>query len=329
MDGQIAAFINSTTAMDRDLKRAIFSKSFQDMAGWTTFLRTRLNSTVAARLSAPASTWRVDSFQALFVACWVHHPVEKGTYMVDLSGLSVAQRDTIQAAYNAHCSARKSSHLSGSGRSASEKWDFLQGYKELLVQYEAITGRPYLLLKAEGHTTGLSGIVPHLKSYLHKRKTGEGLQASAFLNAVALAVPDVVEPRAAENYDKGYEKLLKALQLKGKKVTARDMAEALFNRTGYRPGGNADVATFVMVATNKQLGMALTNYCDAASTVGANGVQYRGNGLVSGEMVQGVRNLAKALVADGDVSRNRVFREIVATPGAIDESLERFYSWPA
>jgi hypothetical protein len=210
MNGEVGAFISSTTPMDMDLKRSIFSDRFQDMTSWRSFLRTQLNSTVAARLSASAANWRVESFHALFIACWVHHPVEKGTYMIDLAGLSVAQRDNIESAYKSLCSSRKSSHLGGSGRSASEKWDFLQGYKELLVQYEAITGRPYLFLKAEGHTTGLSGIVPHLQSYLHKRKTGEGLQASPFLNAVAVATPGLVEPRAAENYDKGYEKLLKS-----------------------------------------------------------------------------------------------------------------------
>jgi hypothetical protein len=327
MNGEVAFFISSNSAMDKDLKRSIFSDRFQDIASWRTFLRTQLNSTVGARLAAPASSWRVESFHALFIACWVHHPVEKGTYMIDLSGLTVAQRDTVQAAYKAHCTSRKSSHLGGDGRSASEKWDFLKGYKELLVQYEAITGRPFLFLKAEGHTTGLSGIVPHLQSYLHKRKTGEGLQSSPFLNAVAVAAPDLVEPRAAENYDKGYEKLLKALKLKGTKVTCRDMAEALFKRTAYYPSGNLDVSTFVMVATNKQLGMALTRYCDAATIVGANGVKYRANGLVTGPMIQDLRKVAKTLVSDGDVSRNRVYREIVAKPDEIDTSLENFCSW--
>lgn len=327
MNGEIAAFISSNTPMDKDLKRAIFSDRFQDIAAWRSFLRAQLNSTVAARLGAAASSWRVESFHALFIACWVHHPVEKGTYLLDLSGLTVAQRDTLQAAFKSHCTARKSSHLSGDGRSASNKWDFLQGYKELLVQYEAITGRPYLMLKAEGHTTGLSGIVPHLKSYLHKRKTGAGLEASPFLNTVATAVPDVVEPRAAENYDKGYEKLLKALKLKGKKVTARDMAEALFKRTGYPPSGNPDYATFVMVATNKQLGTALIGYCDAATNVGAGGVKYRAGDLITRPMIDDLRKLAKTLVADGDVSRNRVYREITIKPAEVDASLEVFYGW--
>jgi len=327
MNGDIAAFVGSNTPMDTDLKKAIFSGRFQDIASWRSFLRAQLNSDVAARLAAPASTWRVESFHALFIACWIHHPVEKGTYLLDLAGLTVAQRDTVQSAYKSHCSSRKSSHLSGDGRSASENWNFLEGYKELLVQYEGLKGRPYLMLKAEGHTTGLSGIVPHLQSYMHKRKTGEGLQASPFLAAVAVAAPGIVEPRAAENYDKGYEKLLKVLKLKGKKVTARDMAEALFRLTGYPPNGNFDYATFVMVATNGQLGRALDGYCDAATLVGANGVRYRAGDLITRPMIDDLRKLARSLVADGDSSRNRVYREIVAKPSEVDASLDNFYGW--
>ena len=60
MNGNIGAFISSNAPMDMDLKRAIFSERFQDMVSWRALLRTQLNSTVAARLSAPASTWRVQ-----------------------------------------------------------------------------------------------------------------------------------------------------------------------------------------------------------------------------------------------------------------------------
>jgi hypothetical protein len=325
MNGHIAHFLVSTDALDVGLKRAIFAERFQDVSGWRAFLGAQLNSTVSARLTAPASTWRVESFHALFIAMWIHHPTEKGSYMIDLAGLSVAQRAEINKACETHCSSRRSSHLGGSGRSASKNFDFLRGYEELLVQNDAIKGRPYLFLKAEGHTTGLSGVVPHLQSYLHKRKTGEGLQTSPFLSQMAVNVPGLVEPRAAENYSKGYEKLLKKLGLKGKKVTARDMIEALFGLTGYRPNGNADIATFVMVSTNQQLGTALCAYCDAATLVGAHGIQFRGPGnLVTGEMIQDLRMLARSLIDDGANHRNRVHREIIATPAVIDASLAYF-----
>ena len=92
MNGQIADFIRSQDNMDVDLKRQVFSARFQDIGDWRTFLRTHLNSDVSSRLKAPASTWRVESFHALFIACWIHHPTEKGSYMIDLASLSNGQR---------------------------------------------------------------------------------------------------------------------------------------------------------------------------------------------------------------------------------------------
>jgi hypothetical protein len=325
MNGQIAAFLVSADPMEVSLRRAIFADRFQDIGAWRSFISAQLNSTVSARLAAPASTWRVESFHALFMAAWIHHPTEKGSYMIDLGGLSVAQRAQIDMAFKSQCTSRKSSHLGGSGRSASRNFDFLKGYAELLVQNDSIKGRPFLFLKAEGHTTGLSGVVPHVRSYLHKRKTGEGLQASPFLAAKAVEVPGLIEPRAAENYSKGYEKLLKKLKLKGTMVSARDMAEALFRATGFRPNGNADIATFVMVSTNQQLGTALISYCDAATVVGAGCLRHRGaGGFVTGEMIRDLRQLAQSLLADGAATRHRVHREIIATPAEIDASLATF-----
>jgi hypothetical protein len=325
MNGQIAAFLVSPDPMNISLRRAVFTDKFQDIGSWRSFISTRLNSTVSARLVAPATSWRVESFHALFMAAWIHHPTEKGSYMIDLGGLSVAQRAEINKAFESHCKSRMSSHLGGSGRSASKNFDFLRGYDELLVQNDSIKGRPFLFLKAEGHTTGLSGVVPHVRSFLHKRKTGEGLQASPFLSAMAIEVPGLIEPRAAENYSNGYKKLLKKLKLKGKMVSARDMAEALFRATGYRPNGNADIATFVMVSTNQQLGTALINYCDAATVVGAGGVRLRGAGaFITGEMIGDLRQLAKSLIDDGSATRHRVHREIIATAAQIDASLANF-----
>jgi hypothetical protein len=324
MNGQIADFIRSQDNMDVDLKRQVFSARFQDIGDWRTFLRTHLNSDVSSRLKAPTSTWRVESFHALFIACWIHHPTEKGSYMIDLASLSNGQRAEVNTAFESICTSRKSSHLGGSGRSASKGWDFLRGYKELLVQNDSIKGRPYLFLKTEGHTTGISGVVPHLKSYLHKRKTGEGLQSSPFLAQMAVNAPGLIEPRAAENYSKGYEALLKKLKLKGRTLTTRDMAEALFKATGYRPNGNADVSTFVMVSSNQQLGNAISAYCDAATLVGARGVEYRANGMINGDMIRDLREVARSLVDDGATHRDRVHREIIATPAEIDASVATF-----
>jgi hypothetical protein len=323
MHGQIAQLLSSTTTADRDVVKEVFGEDFQTMGQWRTFLRARLNDTVASLLQAPAPRWNVQSFHALYIACWIHHPVEKGTFMLNLNSLGANQLGTVRTAYETHCTSRKSSHLSGSGRSASKGWNFLNGYRELLAQYELTGGVPYLLLKAEGHTTGLSGIVPHLKSWNHKRKHGVGLEASPFLNALATANP-LVEGRAAENYDKAYEKLLKdVLGLKGRMVTVREMIPVLFRKTGY---SNQAPGQYTAM-TNQQLGDALGTYCDAATMVGAGGVRFRAGGI-TGDMIASLRAIAGSLRADGNSTADRVYREIRLTPIDADHSLVAFYTSP-
>jgi len=327
MNGQIANLLVSTTPTDLAQIQSVFGPNFQTIGDWRAFLRAQLNDNASAMLSAPAERWSVKSFQALFIACWIHHPVEKGSFMIDLGQLSVNQRGVIEAAFTQYCTSRKSSHLSGAGRSASEGWAFLNGYDELLVQYEATKGHPYLFLKSEGHTTGLSGILPHMQSWLHKRKHGVGKLASPSLNALASPVSvwsATVEERAAENYAKGYGKLLKkVLKLHGKQVTAREMMVALFQKTAFPAPPN-----FEMNATNQQLGLMLAQYCDQASLVGAGGIRYRAGGAISGDMIKDLRKMAQTLQADGNVHMHRVYREIRANPAVVDVSLEAFYATP-
>ncbi len=323
MQGQIAQLISSHAQADRQVVQNVFASGFQTMGHWRAFLRANLGDCVT-QFRAPAFRWNVATFQALYVACWIHHPVEKGSYMIDLGGLSPSKRDVIKSAYASHCTGRKSSHLSGAGRSASKGWNFLKGYHELLIQFEETKGRPYLFLKAEGHTTGMSGIIPHMQSWIHKKKHGEGLQASAALNALSVTSP-LVESRAAENYGKGYNKLLKdVLKLSGRNVTVREMMPALFKKTGY----NKFTPAFTMTATNRQLGDALSRYCQEASHVGAGGVRYRNAGQITTEMVSDLRKLAGTLQSDGDVSLRRVYREIRLKPTEIDASLQVFYRSP-
>ena len=319
MNGQIAGLILSTVATDRAQVQKVFGPNFQDMASWRSFLRTTLNSDVTAQLSAPIARWNERSFQALYVACWVHHPVEKGSYMIKLDQLSDNQRDVIEQAYKKHCSGRKSSHLSGQGRSASNDWNFLIGYKELLVQYEATKGTPYLFLKSEGHTTGVSGIIPHMQSWAHKNKHGVGKQASPALNALASPVSawaGAIEGRAAENYATGYGKLLKnVLKLSGKQVTAREMMKALFQLTNFQAPPN-----FQTTQTNQQLGALLTQFCNTGVT------PQRAQHSITMDMITDLRKLAQSLNDDGAVNMARVFREIRASPAEIDASLDVFCS---
>ena len=246
--------------------------------------------------------------------------------MIDLSGVPPDQRQVILAAYEKHCTGRKSSHLGGKGRSASKGWAFLQHYNELLVHVELVGGRPTLFLKTEGHTTGITGVVPHLKSYIHKKKTGEGLEASPLLTAFAKEYPGLVDRRGAENYGKEYEELLGKLGLKGRMATARQVIEALFIKTGFQPEGNPAVKAFAQSASNDRLGRALSSYCDAATTVGAGGVKFRAGGLVTGPMIEHLRGVAKGLKDDGRQDTPRLFQETIATPQEIDRSLDYFCS---
>jgi hypothetical protein len=316
MEGQVAYLLLSQEPTDRQQVQRIFMPKFQDVSGWRSFVRSTLNSTVTAQLSAPVERWSVRSFQALYVACWIHHPVEKGTFMIDLASIPVMQQNVIKAAMDKYCSTRPSSHLSGKGYSASEGWEFLQGYKELLVQFEATVGKPYLLLKSEGHTTGLGGIIPHMQSWAHKAKHGVGKQASPALNAIANPVSKwsgTIEGRAAENYAKGYGKMLKdVLKLSGKQVTVREMMQALFRLTGFPAQPN-----FAVNATNRSLGTILTQYCNA-------GPNYQSRFGITPDMVKDLRELAQTMQADGEVEMHRVYREVRATPADIDRSLDTF-----
>ncbi|MBW2281395.1 MAG: hypothetical protein JRG76_15780 [Deltaproteobacteria bacterium] len=324
MHGQIAQLIGSTAPADQQTVADVFGQKFQSMGSWRAFLRIQLAGNVSSALMAPAAGWKVQSFHALYIACWIHHPVEKGSFMINLGNLSVVQRKVIEAAYKKHCSGRKSSHLSGSGRSASKGWDFLNGYRELLVQYETTQGRSYLFLKAEGHTTGISGIGPHMKSWRHKKKHGVGLEASPALHALAAASP-AVEARAAENFAKGYGKLLKdVLKLKGKLVTVRDMVKALFDTAGY----TLYPPTFAMTASNEQIGNALLRYCADASHVGAGGLKYRAGEAITQDMINDLRTVAQSLQSDGDVHLRRVYREIRVNSVDVDQSLATFYASP-
>ena len=318
MDGHIAELLTSGYRHHQDIVCDVFGPGFQDISHWRSFLRSTLNDNTSAMFAASGWRWSVDSFQALFIACWIHHPVEKGTYMINIEDIGADQREVLKAAYKKHLYGRKSSHLSGSGRSASKDWRFLNGYKELLVQIEDTKGTPYLMLKSEGHTTGPAGIIPHLHSWVHKKKHGEGLMASEALHKLASFTP-MAEGRAAENYGKGYKALLKeVLGFHGKDVTVRDMIGVLFDKANY----DMYAVSLPLTATNLDLGNALDRYCQDA----AGGVQYRIGGRIDDEMIADLRSLAGTLKHDGDVRMPRVFREIRVIPQDLDRTLTFFYN---
>jgi hypothetical protein len=322
----VTSFLESKHPMDIGMKKQILSEQFQDKASFNAFLDRNLGGSVSDKLNAPASEWTTETFQALYVANWANHPVEKGSYMIDLSGVSAEQLEQIKTAHKQNCTGRPSSHLSGEGRSASKGFDFMQGYKELLVQMETIDGKPYMFLKAEGHTTGLDGIVGHTQSYLHKVKTGEGLMANQYLNALANA-SGLVEARAAENYGKNYGKLLKGLELdsKSKMVTTREMAQTLFEKSGFDPSGRSDTAGFMKGSTNEQLGQALMAYCNDASS-GKIETRLKGDKVATDGMMKELREVAQSLIDDGATQHARVHREIISSPAELDKTVGSFKS---
>lgn len=322
MEGQIAELIGSDYQHHKNIVHEVFGPGFQSLTDWRGFLRGTLNDDVSMMLGAGSHRWSVKSFQALFIACWIHQPVEKGTFMINLSSLGPQQIGVIKDAYKKHLYGRKSSHLSGSGRSASKGWAFLNGYHELLVQMEDTKSIPHLLLKSEGHTTGPSGVIPHLQSWVHKRRTGEGLMASEALNELARHTP-MVTGRAAENYANAYKSLLKdVLGFHGKEVTIRDMTGALFAKANYQRYPDE----IFLTASNQELGDALHQYCDDCSGP-SGGLAFRIAGKVTDEMLTDLRILGDTLKKDGDQFMPRVFNEVRVTPQQVDQSLRAFYAY--
>jgi len=197
----------------------IFEGPFQTYQGWQFYLAQNLQWGATGVLNQmswvqprPASL-----FQALYVACWIYKPVEKGSYMIPLQPAVLCEK-VRQAAEK--LDSRWSSHLSKKGaRSAGAGYAFLKGYAELLVQIEKDprSDTQYLFLKTEGH--GAMSLA-HLSSYFTKLKTGEGDTQNEALHHFAKQGELGIAERAAENYSKAYEALLKNIGLNGKLVTA-------------------------------------------------------------------------------------------------------------
>ncbi|HQT67057.1 MAG: hypothetical protein B7Z78_12785 [Rhodospirillales bacterium 20-60-12] len=325
MRGRIADLLGGPYPADRQACRDIFGPQFQTIAAVTAFLQANLRQgSVHAQLTtAQAGGWSVTSFQALYVACWLHHPVEKGTYLIDLSGLSLGQMTTLNTAFQQHLRGRKSSHLSGAGRSAGQGWAFMNGYQELLVQIETLKGVDVLMLKSEGHQVSLTGIIPHAASFVKKKFTGSGAQASASLNAYSNLRPDLVSGRAAENYAIPYEDLIKWLKLSGKMITIREVMYALFKKVKYPPNTGL-LYTYFSNMDNANLGAVLRQYINAARNPG--GAQFTGGGKVTVKMLASLSDMADALIADGNAANDRIFLEVRATGQDIDASLQYFYN---
>lgn len=328
----------------------VFQAYFQDLTRWRSYMSKTLPNGVAGLFSGPRSSWNIESFHALCIACWIHHPVEKGAYMVKLPADPYADRLKKHWIYegilNTHLDSRESSHLSGKRAfSASKGFEFLKGYKELLVQLEGTPQMPWLLLKLEGHTTGMDGAIPHVKSYFHKKKYGVGLTASDSLHDFAESEAQKakaeqrrirITPRRAENYSSEYEQLLKILGLKdwlkerGPTVTVREILPSLFHATGYASPYKSPSA--LNTKTNREVAKIVRDYCDLAQKKQPDGKylnrQIGKTHVVTDGMMTCLRELAACLEEDGDVTIPRTYRELRVTAGDLDASLATFRAAP-
>ena len=122
----------------------------------------------------------------------------------------------------------------------------------MLIQIEQTNGIPHLMLKAEGHTTDISQLPSHLRSWWHKKRTGKGLVANKDLEQYA-SDNNKIESRAAENYDKGFEKVVKFVGLSGKMVTVREMICALFFKLRISVEGRIRDLDFFASKENKNI----------------------------------------------------------------------------
>ena len=259
--------------------------------------------------------WHSVRFQALYVACWIYHPLEKGSFMIQL---------TPQQTANAEFSAgkltwRKSSHLSGTSRSARGGTDFqfIRGYGELLVLLQD----NYLFLKMEGHAASSPS---HLKSWVTKIRTGAGETANPHLNALSADPRWGILQRGAENYSTTYKALLKALGFSGKTVT---FAQVIGKLRQLLPGVQipaGDGAAALRGYLARVYVMAEANHVVRRSTI------YGPLMAARSDMEGIIRDLEKddhRMPSDGvsHLGLDRIYREMRLAPARIDRKLNKFH----
>lgn len=185
----------------------LFGNNFQTKQQLTGFI----NGDASSILSN-VNTITARKCQELFILCWIHHPTEKGSYMIKFPNNLEDALKTRMANENS-LQQRLSTHLAGTAYSAGQNFSFLKGYHELLVQVENKGNSPHLFLKAEGHgVTGdasLASKVKHLGGAIKKTFTGAGNTNNQFLHDLAEIPNSPVEKRAAENFGKGFKKMAK------------------------------------------------------------------------------------------------------------------------
>jgi len=78
MNGDIGSYIMAAShgsLVARQHLQEVFSEDFQAWGGWSEMLDHMPGGSVNMLLNRRGSWWTRECFQALYVACWIHHPV--------------------------------------------------------------------------------------------------------------------------------------------------------------------------------------------------------------------------------------------------------------
>lgn len=326
MKGAIGSYIKAASAgvpAARYHLQGVFGEAFQTPSGWVRMLNQMPGGSVQLLLARRGAWWTHECFQALYVACWIYHPVEKGSYMLQLGPHEYANVDAAYRQLLASGALREriSSHLSKRGASAHEGWNFLKGYEELLLQIEGGNAAPYLFLKAEGHALGGFGLstILHGASWVKKIATGSGATASPQLKALAKSSINV-EARAAENFSKQYEKVLKQLKLSGTLVTVDQMVEALYQAAGFKAALPQAIKqnTHALGRAMQGPGGYIALFKRQKDTLKANGVKF------DDKIERELRALADRMVETAAAHPQQHFNEVRVTADELDRALDVF-----
>lgn len=354
---------------DNPLLDKLFAVEFDSIAKWRKYIKEHFeqwgNSFTVEKIldkSIPkqlfgGEKWGSIKFQALYIACWIYQPVEKGAYMITLTK---SQNDNVQQNIE-KLTARLSSHVEhGFGKNSQgysarggHNFKFINGYHELLV----ILDKEKLFLKMESHRASAPA---HLADWYHKSVHGEGKTANQQLNDLALNNKNLeIKQRAAENYNTNYDILRKWLGLKtGNMLKFTQVDEALKKRFNNRPFLSG-------TPKNENLssqGQFLYRINPALHSNNVRGTPFQDLVLeVSKKVIGGVTNslmgnlektqklqkamnsllddldnlykqqsidtLQKKMYPSFEGSKDRIFQEIILNPQMIDEELKKFMNF--
>src|SRR6185503_14089287 len=75
----------------------VFAGPFVNAEGWKGYIDEHFPGRRTSSIFSQNNAWNKVDFQALYVACWIHQPLVKGTYMIRLTD---DQRDWAVAGFN-------------------------------------------------------------------------------------------------------------------------------------------------------------------------------------------------------------------------------------